>query len=64
MDVLHSIETPIYLSISLSLYIYIMEQKENKIKCKRKENNVHKRLEINQRVSTKYSMILNNGQIE
>ena len=36
-----------------------MEQKGNKIKCKRKEDNVQKRYEIIQRISRKNSFILN-----
>ena len=41
MDRLHGIETPIY------IYTKEMNKKGNKIRCKRKEDNVHKRLEIN-----------------
>ena len=36
-----------------------MEQKGNKIKYKRKKDNVQKMLEINQRISRGYSLILN-----
>ena len=42
------------------IYIYIiMEQKGNKIKCKRKKDDIQKRYEINQRISKGYSFILN-----
>ena len=55
MDELYSIETPIY------MYKRI-EQKGNKIKCKRKKDNIHKRYEINQIISREYLMILNNAE--